>query len=289
MMSKSKIFAGLATIGLLATMSACNTTPGATPAGPGAGGDNGDGAGGGGTVNVGIKFDQPGLGLKEATGYTGFDVEVANYVTKELGYDNVNFIETPSAQRETMIQGGQVDMIFATYSITDARKARASFAGPSFIAGQELLGKADNTDITGPDTLDGKRLCSVTGSTPAKRIKDEHSQGVQLQEFDTYTKCVDALNSGTVDAVTTDNVILAGYAAQEQYAGKLKVVGAPFSEEKYGVGIKKGDVETCEKVNAALQKMVESGEWEKALEKTVGASGFTPDAATNPPEPEACS
>ena len=110
-----------------------------------------------------------------------------------------------------------------------------------------------------------------------------------MQEFDTYTKCVDALNSGTVDAVTTDNVILAGYAAQEQYAGKLKVVGAPFSEEKYGVGIKKGDVETCEKVNAALQKMVESGEWEKALEKTVGASGFTPDAATNPPEPEACS
>lgn len=282
MKAKSKIFAGIAAIGLLATMSACNTTPGATPAAPGASGDAG------GSVNVGIKFDQPGLGLKEASGYTGFDVEVANYVAKELGYGSVNFVETPSAQRETMIQGGQVEMIFATYSITDARKEKVSFAGPYFIAGQDLLVREDS-DITGPDTMNGKKLCSVTGSTPAKRIKDEHSADVELQEYDTYSKCVEALNSGAVDAVTTDNVILAGYAAQPQYAGKLKVVGQPFSTENYGVGIKKGDVELCEKINTALTKMVDSGEWQKALDKTVGASGFTPDAATNPPKPATCS
>lgn len=284
MKAKSKIFAGIAAIGLLATMSACNTTPGATPAAPGASG----GAGGGGSVNIGIKFDQPGLGLKEASGYTGFDVEVANYVAKELGYGTVNFVETPSAQRETMIQGGQVEMIFATYSITDARKEKVSFAGPYFIAGQDLLVREDS-DITGPDTMNGKKLCSVTGSTPAKRIKDEHSKDVELQEYDTYSKCVEALNSGAVDAVTTDNVILAGYAAQPQYAGKLKVVGKPFSTESYGVGIKKGDVELCEKINTALTKMVDSGDWQKALDKTVGASGFTPDAATNPPKPATCS
>ena len=243
----------------------------------------------GGKVVIGVKFDQPGLGLKEGDAYTGFDVEVANYVAKELGYTEVEFKESPSAQRETLIQSDQVKMIFATYSITDDRKQKISFAGPYFIAGQDLLVKADNTDITGPDSLNGKKLCSVTGSTSAKKIKDNYASGVQLQEFDTYSKCVEALSAGSIDAVTTDNVILAGFAAQEQYQGKLKVVGKPFSEERYGVGIKKGDTELCGKINTALQKMVDDGAWEKALNDTVGASGFKPDAATNPPKPDACS
>ncbi len=243
----------------------------------------------GGKVVIGVKFDQPGLGLKEGDTYTGFDVEVAKYVAKELGYTDVEFKESPSAQRETLIQSDQVKMIFATYSITDDRKQKISFGGPYFIAGQDLLVKADNTDITGPDSLNGKKLCSVTGSTSAKKIKDNYASGVQLQEFDTYSKCVEALSAGSIDAVTTDNVILAGFAAQPQYQGKLKVVGKPFSEEKYGVGIKKGDTELCGKINAALEKMVSDGAWEKALNDTVGASGFKPDSATNPPKPDACS
>lgn len=282
MQTLTKILAGAATLGMMATLAACNTSPGSTPAAPGGTG------GSGGSIKIGVKFDQPGLGLKEATGNTGFDVEVANYVAKELGYGSVEFIETPSAQRETMIQGGQVDLIFATYSITDARKEKVSFAGPYFVAGQDLLVKTDS-DIAGPEAMNGKKLCSVTGSTPAKKIKDQYSEQVQLQEYDTYSKCVEALNSGAVDAVTTDNVILAGYAAQPQYAGKLKVVGKPFTTELYGVGLKKGDVELCEKVNTALTKMVDSGEWQKALDKTVGPSGFQPDAAQNPPKPAACS
>lgn len=278
----SKMLTGAATLGLMATLAACNTTPGTTPAAPG--GQGGEG----GSVKIGVKFDQPGLGLKEATGNTGFDVEVGRYVANELGYDNVEFVEAPSAQRETMIQGGQVDMIVATYSITPARAEKVSFAGPYFIAGQDLLVKVDS-DITGPDAMNGKRLCSVTGSTPARKIKDEYSKEVQLQEYDTYSKCVEALNSGAVDAVTTDNVILAGYAAQPQYAGKLKVVGEPFSTERYGIGLRKGDTELCTKVNEALTKMVDSGEWQRALDKTVGPSGFVPDPALNPPTPDPCS
>ena len=112
---------------------------------------------------------------------------------------------------------------------------------------------------------------------------------MQLQEYDTYSKCVEALNSGSIDAVTTDNVILAGFAAQDQYKGKLKVVGKPFSEERYGVGIKKGDTELCGKINAAIEKMVSDGSWQKALDDTVGPSGFKVDTATNPPKPDACS
>jgi glutamate transport system substrate-binding protein len=249
----------------------------------------GDATAPGGSVTVGIKFDQPGLGLKEGSDYTGFDVEVARYVADKLGYTEVEFMESPSAQRENLIANGQVDMIFATYSITDERKERVSFAGPYFIAGQDLLVRADDTSITGPDTLNGKKLCSVTGSTSAQRVKDEHAEGVQLQEFDTYSKCVEALNAGAIDAVTTDNVILAGFAAQPQYAGSLKVVGNPFSEERYGVGIAKGDTQLCEQINTALEEMVQDGSWQQALDDTVGPSGFTPDTATNPPTPDPCS
>ena len=142
-------------------------------------------------------------------------------------------------------------MVVATYSITDARKEKVSFAGPYFIAGQDLLVRADDTSITGPDTLEGKKLCSVTGSTSAQKVKDTYP-GVQLQEFATYSECLPALANKGVDALTTDDTILAGFASQPEYAGKFKVVGKPFSEENYGIGLKKGDTATCEKVNAAI-------------------------------------
>lgn len=272
MKTTTRLLAAAASIALAATMTAC-------------GGASSD------SITIGIKFDQPGLGLQEGSNYTGFDVEVAKYVAGQLGYtgDKVKFVESRSANRETMIQGNQVKLIFATYSITDARKEKVSFAGPYFIAGQDILVKSDNTSITGPESLAGKKLCSVAGSTPAQKIKDKYAKTVDLVEYDSYSKCVSALASGGVDAVTTDNVILAGYAAQAQYAGKLKLVGKPFSTERYGVGLKKGDVDLCKKVNDAIAKMISSGDWAKALEKTVGASGFKPDAATNPPKQDACS
>jgi glutamate transport system substrate-binding protein len=253
--------------------------------GSAAGGDPGKG----GPVTIGIKFDQPGLGLQEGSSYTGFDVEVANYVAKDLGYESVTFKESPSSQRETLLQTDQVKMIFATYSITDDRKTKVSFGGPYFVAGQDLLVKSDDTSITGPEALNGKKLCSVTGSTSAAKVKDQFADTVQLQNYDTYSKCVEALNSGSIDAVTTDNVILAGFAAQPQYQGKLKVVGKTFSTENYGVGIKKGDTALCTAINGSIQKMVSDGSWQKALDATVGKSGFKPDSATNPPKPAACS
>ncbi len=252
-------------------------------------GGSGSSGGGGGTFKVGIKFDQPGLGLKEASTYTGLDVDVAKYVAKALGHSesDIQWIQAPSAQRETLISTGQVDMVVATYSITDARKEKVSFAGPYFIAGQDLLIRTDETDITGPDTLTGKKLCSVKGSTPAQKVKDKYP-GVQLQEFGTYSECVAALVSKGVDAVTTDNTILAGYAAQPQYKGKLKVVGKTFSEERYGIGVKKGDTATCQKINTALGTMISDGSWQKAVDANLGPAGFKVDTATNPPKQDPC-
>ena len=194
----------------------------ATACGGGSGGGDSD------KIVIGTKFDQPGLGMKNPDGsMSGFDVDVATYVAKELGYspDQIEWKESPSAQRETLISNDQVEYIVATYSITDSRKEKVDFAGPYLLTGQSLLVRDDNTDITGAESLqNNKKLCSVTGSTPAQRIKDKYP-GVQLQQYDTYSACVEALKNGAIDAVTTDEVILAGYAAQNP--GTFKIVGKP--------------------------------------------------------------
>lgn len=225
---------------------------------------------------IGIKFDQPGLGLKKPDGtYAGFDVDVAKYIAKQLGVEEsgITWKEAQSAQREDLIKKGEVDFIVATYSITDKRKNDVSFGGPYFIAHQDLLVRQDNTDITGPESLTGnKKLCSVKGSTPAQNVKTKYAKEVQLQEVGKYTDCVTALLNGTVDAMTTDDVILAGYAAQQP--GKLKLVGKGFTDENYGVGLKKDDADGKAAINKAIQAMEQDGSWEKSLQTNVGPSGY---------------
>ena len=247
------------------------------------GGDSGSGGDGGGaeSLTIGIKFDQPGLGQKTPSGYEGFDVDVATYIAKELGVDaaNIEWKEAPSAERENLIKNGDVDFVVATYSITDERKQEVDFAGPYFIAHQDLLVRQDDASIKGPDSLNGKKLCSVTGSTSAQRVKDEYSEQAQLQEYGGYSECVSGLESGAVDAITTDNTILAGLAAANE--GKFKLVGEGFSDENYGVGVKKGETQMRDDINAAIQKMFDDGAWAAAIEKNLGPAGFE---APEPPE-----
>lgn len=236
------------------------------------------------SIRIGIKYDQPGLGYQDGRDYTGFDTDVARYVAKELGYseDQIEWVEAPSANRENMLVNGQVDMIFATYSISESRLKTVDFAGPYFYAGQDLLVQQENTDITGPDSLAGKNLCSVTGSTSAKKIQDKYSSTVQLVQQNSYSDCVVALNAGMVDAVTTDDIILAGLGATRANQGELKLVGNTFTEERYGIGLPKGS-DQCADINAAINKMVETGAWEEAVQKNVGASGYVYNAELNPP------
>ena len=236
------------------------------------------------TIRIGIKYDQPGLGYQDGRDYTGFDTDVARYVAAELGYseEQIEWVEAPSANRENMLTNNQVDMIFATYSITEKRLKTVDFAGPYFVAGQDLLVQAENTDITGPESLAGKNLCSVTGSTSAKKIQDKYSSEVQLVQQNSYSDCVVALNAGMVDAVTTDDIILAGLASTKANQGELKLVGNTFSTENYGVGLPKGS-DKCAAINAAINKMVETGAWEEAIKKNVGAANYTYNAELNPP------
>ena len=164
----------------------------------------------------------------------------------------------------------------------DVARYVADFAGPYFIAGQDLLVRKGDDSIRGPEDLNGKRLCSVTGSTSAKNVKNKFANEVQLMEQPGYAECATALFSGIVDAVTTDDIILAGLASASR--GKLEVVGAPFTEEYYGVGIKKGNSALAAKINDAINQMVEDGSWQRAVEDNTRGTGYRPNAKVNPPK-----
>jgi glutamate transport system substrate-binding protein len=229
------------------------------------------------SIKVGTKFDQPGFGLKGLSGKPeGFDVEVAKIIVKELGIpaDKIEFVETPSKVREDVIVNGNVDFVVATYTINDKRKERIAFAGPYYEAGQNILVKADEATITGPDAFKAgdKKVCSVTGSTPGENIKTYVKDvATQLVLFDTYDKCVAALDGGQVNAVTTDNVILLGYIAKNE--GKYKLAGNNFTKEPYGIGVKLDDKDFRTFINDTLEKAYADGSWKKAWDDTAGKFG----------------
>ena len=235
-----------------------------------------------GTITVGTKFDQPGFGLANPQGVPeGFDVEVAKIVAGELGIapEEIEWKETVSANRESFIQNGDVDIVVATYTINDARKQLIDFAGPYYEAGQDIMVATGNPlAIEGPDDLAGKRVCSVEGSTPAQNIRDNYPEA-QLTLFDVYSKCADALRNGQVDAVTTDNVILTGLVQGGQ--GAFELVGNPFTQEPYGIGLTKGDDDFRGFINDTLEQSFEDGSWAAAWDRTAGA--ITGEPAPEPP------
>ena len=235
-----------------------------------------------GSITVGTKFDQPGFGLANPQGVPeGFDVEVAKIVAGGLGIapQDIEWKETVSANRESFIQNGDVDIVVATYTINDARKQLIDFAGPYYVAGQDIMVATGNPlGIEGPDDLAGKRVCSVEGSTPAQNIRDNYPEA-QLTLFDVYSKCADALRNGQVDAVTTDNVILTGLVQGGQ--GAFELVGNPFTEEPYGIGLTKGDDEFRAFINDTLEQAFQDGSWAAAWDRTAGA--ITGEPAPEPP------
>jgi glutamate transport system substrate-binding protein len=235
-------------------------------------------------LRVGTKFDQPGFGLKGLDGKpAGFDVEIAKVVAGELGItpDKIEFTEAPSAVREQVIEQDKVDIVVATYTINDTRKQRIGFAGPYYVAGQHIMVRNDESGIQGPDSFktSDKKVCSVTNSTPANNIKKFLKDATQqLVLFDTYQKCVDALSGKQVDAVTTDNVILLGFIARNE--GKFKLAGNKFSDEPYGIGVKKDDTKFRNWINDVLEKAFKDGRYEKAWKETAGK--FDPNLPAPP-------
>ncbi|MEU8529051.1 MULTISPECIES: glutamate ABC transporter substrate-binding protein [Streptomyces] len=227
-----------------------------------------------GKLIIGSKADQPYLGFEDQATKkrSGFDVEIAKMIAADLGFseDQIEWKTVDSKLRETAISTGQVDYYVGTYSINDKRKAQVGFAGPYYKAGADLLVRKDETAITGPETLKGKKVCSITGSTPLQEIK-KPQYGAQTTELAKYSDCVQQLLTKQVDAVTTDDSILKGYAAAN--AGKLKVVGKPFTEELYGIGMNKDDKALRDAINTSLENHTKDGTYKKIYEATLGLSG----------------
>ncbi len=242
-----------------------------------------------GKITIGTKFDQPGFGLLGLSDTPeGFDVEVAKIIAGAMGIDEdgITWKESTSDVREQLIEDGEVDMVVATYTINEERAQRITFAGPYYEAGQQLMVRSDNDTINGPDDLKDAsiRVCSAEGSTPSEQIRPFLADvGKQLTLFPDYDKCVSSLENNQTDVVTTDNVILLGYAAESE--GEFKLVGEQFTEEPYGVGIEKGDVAFCEFINETLQENEEAyvAAWESTAGEIEGTQ--TPEL----PEPAPCS
>lgn len=221
-----------------------------------------------GSITIGTKFDQPLFGLMGPSGTPeGFDVEIGKIIAAQLGIseDNIEWVETVSANREPFIENGQVDLVIATYTINDTRKEVVSFAGPYYMAGQSILVLADNEDIQSEEDLVGQPVCSVTGSTPAENLAELGAEPVLT---DTYSNCLEPLRTGAVVAVSTDNVILAGLAAQNE--GEFKVVGEPFTDEPYGIGLALDDTDFRMWINDVLEASYEDGTYEAAWNSTAG-------------------
>jgi glutamate transport system substrate-binding protein len=296
-MRRIKLTAALAAVLLTGTLTACGN----------AGGDDGGGSdvkveenaadkfddgtrmkelAEAGKITVGVKYDQPGLGFKGATDDipTGFDVEIAKLLVADLGIDPedtdaVTYEETISDNREPFLTSGKVDLVLASYSITDERRQVVGQTGPYLVTGQQVLVPADS-DVTGIEDLKGQEVCSVTGSTSIDKINEQGAKGVG---FDSYSECVQKVLDGTVSAMSTDGSILAGFAAQNE--GQLKVVGDEFSEERIGVGYSKDYPEMCEWINGVLEESFDNGSWAEAFEMTLGPSGVeTPE----PPALDEC-
>lgn len=238
------------------------------------------------TLVIGVKADQPGLGLKKDGTFEGFDVDVANYVAHKLGAQKVIFKAITSGQRETWLQNGTVDLVVATYSITPVRKTQVLFAGPYYLAHQDTLVRtADAATIQSVHDLKGKKLCNVSGSNSFNRVYTEKKIPAIGVPAATYRVCVDELAAGRLQAVSTDDLILAGFASE--HVGTMHLVNAPFSDEKYGIGIKRGDVEGCEDINKAITDMYQQGVAANLLDKWFHASGLL--TVKSVPQFEGCS
>ncbi len=231
-----------------------------------------------GTLTVGIKFDQPGFGVQKPgqNGVDGFDAEIAKLIAIRIfGAPKVTFVKAVAADREKLIQNKTVDMVIATYSITPARAKVVSFVGPYFVAGQDVLVRADDpTDST--TALIGKRVCTQQGSTSLTRIK-QAVPGALVSTAASYKECAQGVSAKKYDAVTTDDVILAGLAADSR--GTLRVVGTKFSQEPYGIGVPLGDQEMQKFVAAALSETYINGDWTRAWLSTLA------NFLGSPPEP----
>lgn len=263
-----------AALALLLTVAACGTGGGTSVADKD-------------TLVIGVSKDQPGLGLRKSDGtFQGFDIDVARYIAAHMEKKpkKVDFKVVQYSQRESSIQTGKVDLVISSYSITPERKTKVAFAGPYYVAHQDTLVRASDTGIKNVRDLAGRRLCAVTGSVSWQRVTVERGVPAHVVQAATYGDCMTKLTDNSLDAISTDDLILAGFAAQKGQS--VRFVNAPISDERYGVGIRQNDITGCEDINKAITEMYLDGTATKLLQRWFGTTGL--HLTTTVPQFEGC-
>jgi glutamate transport system substrate-binding protein len=219
-----------------------------------------------GEITIGVKFDVPPFGVKnpQSGDVEGFDVEMGKAVAAKLGV-KPKFIEAISDNRIPFLEDGTADLILSTMTINEERVEQIEFSDPYFIARGRVLVPGDSA-ITGVADLAGKNVCTALGSTYEANLSKQAPKA-KLKLVDSYSECLELLQNGAVDAVSTDDVILTGMIIQDD---TLKLVGDQLTQEPYGAGIKKGDTQMVDFVNGVFQGLKDDGTWAKLHEQWIG-------------------
>ncbi len=232
-----------------------------------------------GEINIGVKYDVPPFGLNNPqTGEVeGFDVDLGTYIADRLGVEPV-FREATSDNRIPLLVDGTIDLILSTMTITEERDLEIDFSEPYYVANGDVLVPADS-EIQSLDDLNGSTVCTALGSTYQDTIKEE-APDADLRLVDLYSECFDQVQTGQVDAVSTDNVILTGMVIQDD---TLEILDLDYTTEPYGVGIPEGDTEMKAFVDESVAEFIDSGEWQATYDEWVGQ--YIPeDQQQGPPE-----
>jgi glutamate transport system substrate-binding protein len=237
------------------------------------------------TLVIGVDGDRPGLATKMPGGpypYGGFEVDAAIYVAGRLGVtgDAVRFTAIHPGDWERALRTGAVDLVFAGYSITPQLAGRVTFAGPYYVAHQSILVHARDESIKNVRDLGGKRPCQVAGTRSAAHVTQDLGIDATLVPAGSYAECVRLLAEERLDAVSADDLILAGAATAND--ADVMLVDAPFTDERYGVALKKGDVKGCAAVNRALTEMYQSGAANTMITQGFGSPGLSVVTAAAP-------
>ena len=234
------------------------------------------------SLTIGIDADAPGFAELEGDELVGFDIDVARYVATALGWtaQEIDFAPLAPGDREESLQNGDVDLVVGTYRMTPERSRLVDFAGPYLTGKQDLLVTFDNAGITGPHSLEGRRLCSVRGSEDSALLtSDRFSPGARVVSRASLRECVEAVRDGDAGAVSADDVVLSGFVAEDPQ--ELKVVESPFATHRYGIGLPQGSPDVAV-INDLIAEWISSGNWRASYVEHLGDGGLP---LPRPPSP----
>ncbi|MFC7457483.1 glutamate ABC transporter substrate-binding protein [Brachybacterium sp. GCM10030267] len=216
---------------------------------------------------------------------TGFDAGItqllARYILGEDIEGKIEYIDTTVETRETMVQNGTVDCVIATYSITPERLEVINFAGPYYLSGTAIQVRTEDAEtVAGPEDLTGKNLVTQSNSTGIQAIEEFVTDPGEVETLPDNESCVAALKQGRSDAYVLDQGVLLGNSAADP---EVSVVGEPFVDDPYGIGLSQDHEDAVEFVNTFLQELIDSGTWDALWAATIGE--VVDGSAPEPPTP----